>query len=534
MRICVLAVAAAALGAWPLAALTAAETTASDTVQFVAHQPLVVQSRTQVEIDAYFKAPQPIRSVTIYVQEQAVAALHPQLPRIFPVGGRVERTSKWKCKFDSDAAMGEVSCAVEHLQFAKDTLVTYWATADTGALGLYADPVTFSVLGRPAAGTILPVYSHRQHTVAPLIADCSNHPPVRTASRVSLGFAPSLDYGDADGYNDFLRHLGVMLEGVFNNHKSQGAGELYSADLPAFDLFVGSQDQDDKDRCETPPAVLPWHLAVTAPIFLHKRPIRDCAIVGRTGWATVYARSNVSPQILAHETGHCVHGLADESDCGFHKQVGDCQNIFKNEDECKQKHPGSKCTAAQCSPVADPFWFVDGSGRELMRQLDADPDWQLVTRQCVDCHLVSAHAGLRRHFTQVRASLEKVYSHQVSPFLEPDTALARALEIDWWLDPEENLTVTGYSYSSIIEVPKAHDFLRISGDPASDPSRLLVACDTNIPLADVTLPYQLAVENRGPRQLMQGSVLVLVPNSKAALHLLWRKQAPLIIPPPPA
>jgi hypothetical protein len=360
------------IGCLFLALIAMSSSLAAQTVQESLHSPLVAMNDQDVAIVGYFADPHGIKSITIHRLQGDMIDCPSTPPSIVPCrkeGGQVE---KYSCTFGSySPKAGVVSCRLTARY--RNELVTYKVRATTrDGRCLEAREVTFAVGGWPPTGgghwLLLPILWHSGR----------DYP----ATRAVLGFARSQDYGDDEGFYDFVDDLNGVVGGAFAGSKEYAT--LYSRSQSVFNLWLVLRRIPLDETCTPSLAVesgVEWGF-VSAAIVLHKRLFRDCASVSAGGGrASVYGGAPESPFILVHETGHCLFGLADEYGCGgWHDNVGSCRNVFPTEEVCRAAW--RTCEPISCQGELYGRWRIQ-SEKEIMKEQSDDANWRHETLRCV-------------------------------------------------------------------------------------------------------------------------------------------------------
>ncbi len=336
---------------------------AADSLQESSHWPLLARDGRQVTIAGRFADPVGIASITLEIITGPLGGCHALMPC-----RQANEHKTYRCTFEQYWPKKDVVSCVHYGTFTEQ-LVTYCAEATTGdGRILRAREVTFAVTDRLHGDwSKLPVLWH-------------SRPDGDTT--VALNFARAQDYGDDEGYYDFLDDLGALAEGVF--HGTKDYARLYARALDRFDLWLLPQRIHLDDQCHFEPSFEERVAAsgVSANIVLHKRLFRDCAEVYLGGNASVYGGSGESPYILVHETGHCVFGLADEYACGgWHDGAGSCRNLFDSLAQCTAG--GKPCEPLVCNGEPLGRWRLQ-SDPEIMKDAVDSADWRNEARRCVE------------------------------------------------------------------------------------------------------------------------------------------------------
>jgi hypothetical protein len=341
------------------------------------HWPLLARNGQSVKIRARFAAPDGIKSIQLTIQHAPLGDCGGNSKSLVACGVDPWKIEVRECRFlNYEPLEGIATCEVNRA-FAENW-VTYdaQATTRTGNI-LNAPQVSFAASNISQNDGLLPVLYHSD--------------PKTSHATVRLSFAHSQDYGDGEGYYDFLDDLRALLEGAF--HGSHDYANLYSRSDESFDLWLTPSRVHVDQSCKF---MLPVEnqlegALVNVAIALHSNLYRDCALVsigGPGATASVYAGSHESPFILVHETGHSVFGLADEYGCGgWHDNAGYCTNVFASSATCKAaaKKWSTSCEPLLCNdyPLDPQRWRIQSAQSEIMKGPMDTSNWRNESLRCV-------------------------------------------------------------------------------------------------------------------------------------------------------
>lgn len=272
------------------------------------------------------------------------------------------------CDFDGSPSSATCTASVT---IGNEEMVTYSVEAEASDGDTASTPeITYAGGFPPVASIARPMWWHRNDPMA---------------AKIDVGFFPDSDYSGA--YTNFTNDAETIAEGAFFNGQASFAS-TYSLFRNSFNLWAAPFGADANGCTRTfNSTAMPIAAVTDGEAIVHDLEFRDCAAVALGGAGSVWGNAGDADWLLVHESGHFLHGQADEYCCdGGYGTAGSCRNVFASESACQAAAPSSGGGA--CGKITDGTstvnsWRYDDGSLETMEDRTDDSSWRDNSSRCV-------------------------------------------------------------------------------------------------------------------------------------------------------
>ena len=219
----------------------------------------------------------------------------------------------------------------------------------------------------------------------------------------------------------FSAAVSSVVEQSFFNEVDPYA-QTYTAFSHAFDLWAGSVGFDavpdpaakSDPKCiasfAAPAKVLQGMVSGSA-VILHAKECRDVAALSlnsstatATVWTNPPAFDAPAGYFFTHESGHLLHGLADEYGCdGGYSSISDPNSVFDSLATCQLAADAASLDKTLCTRITDAStgafcstakWAMNDGQLAIMRDRSAASDWRTLSRTAVQKRVAQCLLGI--------------------------------------------------------------------------------------------------------------------------------------------
>jgi hypothetical protein len=347
------------------------------------HEPLVQPKNvTNTRIHARFVHSSGIESIAIEVTVGTMVECRPQdgFPSYAPCR-KDGRKFTVRCEFPSLPSTAE--CVPVDQRFGSQALVTYSVQAKAGnGESLVDPPITFAIGDPPKAGMLQPIWWNR---------------PLCPEATIDLAFLPGAGYRFDPNLAPLSRQVEAIIKQLFFGDGKRFAA-LYSSGRDIINLWLARSfvDEGGTTLCNfsVPAELAQVQREIDGVVLVHNRgDLRECSTVSLGGRGTVHGGEAGSGWLLAHESGHFLHGQADEYCCrgGYEPLSGSCPNVFGSLLEC-EAHLGGTGTCQKLDlGGGNAKWRINDEQGDLPETMgikepplpQEDSDWGMSSDSCI-------------------------------------------------------------------------------------------------------------------------------------------------------